>query len=96
VLGELARFGLWAAQRRLKAWRGSPTWKRAHFTTAAELCRLLERAGARSVETRYGLYLPPWQLRPLVARADTCEPLGRPLGALGAAFVVAAARRPDR
>jgi hypothetical protein len=43
---------------------------------------------------RYGLYLPPWQTPALTARADVFERLGRPLRALGAAFVVAAAQRP--
>jgi hypothetical protein len=95
VLGELARFSLWAAQRRLKAWRGSRTWRAARFTTAGELRRLLREAGASNVETCYGLYLPPWQLRPLTARADLIERLGRPLHALGAAFVVAVARPPE-
>ncbi len=96
VIGELARLSLWAAQRRLKGWRGSQTWKTAHFTTAGELRRLLERAGASSVETRYGLYLPPSRHSSFVGRAETFERLGRPLGALGAAFVVAVAERADR
>jgi len=93
VIGELARFSLWTAQRRLKGWRGSRTWKTAHFTTAGELRRLFVRAGASSIETRHGLYLPPWPHSPFVGRAETFERLGRPLGALGAAFVVAAAER---
>jgi hypothetical protein len=94
VLGELARCSLWAAQRRLKAWRGSRTWQQAHFTTAGELRLLLEHAGAERVVTRCGFYLPPWPW--LAPNAETFERLGRPLRALGAAFVVAAAARPDR
>jgi hypothetical protein len=34
VVGELARVSLWAAQRRIKGWRGSATWRSAHFTSA--------------------------------------------------------------
>jgi len=91
VVGELARFSLWAAERRIKGWRGSPTWRAAHFTTAGELRRLFGDAGAREVTTRYGLYLPPWGASPLVDRAAAIERLARPLAALGAAFVVARA-----
>ena len=89
VVGELARYSLWAAERRIKGWRGSTTWRQAHFTTACELRRLLRNAGATVVTARYGLYLPPWDEPWLVRRADAIERLGRPLGALGAAFVVA-------
>ena len=93
VIADLARFSLWAAQRRLKGWRGSSTWRRARFLTAAELRRLFVGAGASSVTTRYGLYLPPWQAPVLLQRAETIERLGRPLGPLGAAFVAARAER---
>ncbi len=91
VIGELARYSLWAAQRRVKGWLGSSTWRSAHFTTAGELTRLLRDAGAASVSTRHGLYLPPWDARAIVGRAETIERLGRPLGKVGAAFVGARA-----
>jgi ubiquinone/menaquinone biosynthesis C-methylase UbiE len=93
VIGELARYSLWAAQRRLKGWLGSAAWRTARFTTAGELERLFERAWASSVTTRYGLYLPPWDARVLVERAEAIERLARPLRAVGAAFVVARADR---
>lgn len=89
VLGELARYSLWAAMRRLKGWRGSATWRSAHFTTAGELRELLEQAGAANIQTRYGLYLPHWRSEALIARAPVIEQLAWRLGALGAAFVVA-------
>jgi len=91
VLGELARYSLWAAQRRITGWRGSATWRQAHFATAGELRRLFRNAGASAVSARYGLYLPPWDAPALFGRAEAIERLGRPLGALGAAFVVARA-----
>jgi ubiquinone/menaquinone biosynthesis C-methylase UbiE len=93
VVGELARHSLWAARRRLVGWRGSATWRSAHFTTAGELRRLFEQGGGASVTTRYGLYLPPWDVRMLVARASAIERLGFRLGACGAGFVVARADR---
>jgi ubiquinone/menaquinone biosynthesis C-methylase UbiE len=91
VVGELARYSLWAAQRRLKGWRGSAAWRQAHFTTAGELRRLFREAGATAITTRHGLYLPPWDVAALVGRAEAIERLTRPLGLLGAAFVVARA-----
>ena len=91
VVGELARYSLWAAERRIRGWRGSATWRSAHFTTARELRLLFRAAGATAVHTRSGLYLPPWNVPSVVHRAETVERLGRPLGALGAAFVVARA-----
>jgi len=95
VVGELARASLWAAQRRVKAWLGSATWRATRFTTARELEQLFRQAGAERTETRHGLYLPPLDRSWLAARADLWERLGRPLGSLGAAFVVVRADRGD-
>jgi SAM-dependent methyltransferase len=94
VIADLARLSLWAAQRRLKAWRGSATWRQARFLGAAELRRLLTGAGGTRVAARYALYLPPWEVQPLLRHADGIERLGRWLGPLGAAFVAARAERP--
>lgn len=66
-------------------------WSSAPFTTAGALRRLFRDAGATAVHTRSSLYSPPWGLPGLVRRAEAIERLGRPLGALGAAFVVARA-----
>jgi ubiquinone/menaquinone biosynthesis C-methylase UbiE len=93
VIGELSRYSLWAAQRRLKGWLGSAAWRTARFTTAGELERLFESAGASSVTARYGLYLPPWDVRIVVERGDAIERRARRLGVVGAAFVVARADR---
>jgi ubiquinone/menaquinone biosynthesis C-methylase UbiE len=96
IIGDLARLSLWAAQRRLKAWRGSATWKSARFVSALELRRLLLTAGAERVGTRYALYLPPLEWPLLTEHAQLLERLGRPLGPLGAGFVVAGAERAPR
>lgn len=93
VVGELSRYSLWAARRRVMGWRGSVSWRSAHFTTAGELRRLFEQGGADSVTTRYGLYLPPWNRGLLVAQAPAIERLGVRFGACGAGFVVARADR---
>lgn len=94
VIADLARYSLWAAQRRLKGRRGSPTWRQAHFLTAGQLRRVLTGAGAAAGTTRYGLYLPPWQASALLRHASAVERLALPIGPLGAAFVAARAERP--
>jgi ubiquinone/menaquinone biosynthesis C-methylase UbiE len=59
VLGELARWNVWAAQRRFRGWLGSPTWRRAQFRSERELRELLEAAGLRVVATRGAIFYPP-------------------------------------
>jgi ubiquinone/menaquinone biosynthesis C-methylase UbiE len=93
VIGELARHSLWAAQRRIKGWRGSATWRAARFTTSGELERLLRRAGAGEIVARYGVYLPPLDRPVVVSHEAAIERLGRHLGPVGAAFVVVRGER---
>lgn len=91
VVGELGRWSAWAAIRRVKGWRGSPTWRAAHFRTASELRALAEQADI-SVETvRGAVYYPPLGL---AARAFA--PLDARLAritTLGAAFLAVAGTR---
>jgi ubiquinone/menaquinone biosynthesis C-methylase UbiE len=87
VIGELGRFSVWAAQRRIKGWRGSATWRAARFSTAGELERLFLCAGAARVTSRHALYVPPIDRPVVVGRAET-------LGRLGAAFVAVRADKP--
>ena len=91
VVGELARYSLWAAQRRVKGWLGSATWHSARFMTAGELKSCLLDAGAAAVTVRHALYVPPVDRAAVVTRAETCERLGQRLGSFGAAFVAARA-----
>jgi ubiquinone/menaquinone biosynthesis C-methylase UbiE len=41
VIGELGRWNLWAAKRRVSGWLGSRTWRAARLRTAGELKRLV-------------------------------------------------------
>ena len=93
VIGELGRFSVWAAERRIKAWRGSATWRAARFSTARELERLFLGAGASRVTSRHALYLPPLDRPAVVGRANAIERLGGMLGPFGAAFVAVRADR---
>lgn len=92
VSGELGRWSLWAAYRRLRGWLGHPTWRAATFRTAGELRELLGAAGLDVVEMRGAVYYPPcgaaaW----LLARVDPW--FGRKT-ALGAAFIAVWATKP--
>jgi ubiquinone/menaquinone biosynthesis C-methylase UbiE len=93
VVGELARWSIWAAQRRVKGWRGSATWRAARFSTAGRLERIFLGAGADRVTRLHAVYLPPVDRAPVVDRAEEFERLGRRLGPVGAAFVAVRAER---
>lgn len=45
VIAELGRWDAWAAKRRVRGWFGSPFWRAAHFSTASELCGLVQSVG---------------------------------------------------
>jgi SAM-dependent methyltransferase len=60
VVGELGRWSLWAAQRRIRGWMGHPVWRAVKFRTAADLRRLADAAGLRVVEIRGAVHYPPY------------------------------------
>lgn len=85
VIGDLGRWSLWAAVRRVRSWLGAPTWRRAHFATASEWRALMGSLDVRVDGVRGAVYYPPvGAMARLLARAD------RWLGArttMGAAFI---------
>jgi len=94
VLGELGRWSVWAAIRRLRGWLGAATWKAARFRTADELRALAEAAGLRVAAIRGVVFFPPVGIcARLMAPVDPW--LGRHT-TLGAAFIaLAAAKKRD-
>lgn len=85
VVGELGRFSVWAAWRRLRGLLGAETWRRSRFFTSGELRALAAGVGLR-VETVAGaVYYPPldWAAR-LLGPMDGA--FAR-LGPFGAAFL---------
>lgn len=91
VIGELGRWSAWAAKRRLKGCFGSSVWRAAHFTTAAELRGLVERAGLTVEATRGSVFYPPFGIL-----ARWMMPVDRWLGSrttVGAAFIAMAAMK---
>lgn len=92
VVGELGRFNVWAASRRIRGWFGSKTWRSAHFWTRRELRHQLCQAGLREVTIRGAIHYPPraWA-------AGVFAPIDPWLSRInvpGAAFLAASAVRP--
>lgn len=91
VVGELGRWNLWAAKRRLQGWCGKHTWKSARFRAVHELHQLLETHMLTVTLARGAIYYPPSTLAarslqhidPWLGRHTTC----------GAAFVALAATK---
>lgn len=92
VIGELGRWNLWAATRRIRGWLGSPIWKAVVFRTSEELRAVLERHGLTVMAVRGAVFYPPQGLAALLlARFD--QWLGGRTTA-GAAFIALSATKP--
>mgnify|MGYP006277716447 CR=1 FL=1 len=92
ILGELGRWNLWAAQRRVKGWLGSDLWRAAHFRGRADLLALATGAGLADATVTGAVFYPPfgWAAR-VMAPIDPW--LGR-WTTRGAAFLVLSATKP--
>jgi ubiquinone/menaquinone biosynthesis C-methylase UbiE len=94
VIGELGRWNLWAAKRRIKGWFGSATWRAAKFRTAYELERLVVGSGLELIATRGAIFYPP--CGSAAALLAPCHPwLGRRTTS-GAAFLAVVGTKPER
>ncbi|MDO8606222.1 MAG: class I SAM-dependent methyltransferase [Phaeospirillum sp.] len=93
VLGELGRWSLWAAKRRIKGMLGSRLWHHSHFSDARSLTAELAEAGLTIGVVRGAVFYPPvkWVAR-LMAPIDSG--LGR-YTTIGAAYLAAAATKPE-
>ena len=58
VIGELGRWSLWAAARRVRAWCGSQLWRKGQFRTASELRFLANGAGLVPALVHGSIYYP--------------------------------------
>jgi SAM-dependent methyltransferase len=93
VIGELGRYSTWAMQRRLRAWRGDPLWRRAGFRTARELRRSAEVAGLDVRAIRGAVFYPRLALGARAMRR--IDPAIGRVTTFGAAFIAMAAAKPD-
>jgi SAM-dependent methyltransferase len=93
VIGELGKWSSWAMQRRIRAWLGSPLWRRGRFRSATRLRGLAEAAGLSVAELRGAIYYPRCTVAArLMAPYDSW--FGRRT-TVGAAFIALAADKPE-
>lgn len=85
VLGDLGKWSLWAARRRVRGWLGAALWRTARFRTAKQMVALVEGADLSVVSVRGAIYFPPWA--PLARVMAPLDPALGKLTTLGAAFV---------
>lgn len=93
VIGELGRWSSWAASRRIRAWLGSPLWRRAKFRTPGELRMLAQTGGLIPGTVQGAIFYPKLGLA-----ASLLAPIDNRIGrktTLGAAFLTLAAKKPD-
>ncbi len=91
IIGELGRWSLWAARRRVRGWLGSTTWRAATSRTAAQVRDLARSAGLQVDHVSGAIFFPPWlPLARLLAPWDAA--LGERT-TLGAAFVAVRSRK---
>jgi len=91
VIGELGKWSLWAAARRVRAWLGSALWRRGRFRTPTELKQLAEEAGMTAGAVRGAIYYPRWERAArIMAPYDTT--LSR-MTTLGTAFLALSATK---
>jgi len=92
ILGELGRWNLWAAQRRVKGWLGSKLWRAAHFRSHADLLALATGAGLADAKVTGAVFYPPFGWA-----AKFMAPIDPGLGrwtTLSAAFLILGATKP--
>lgn len=86
LIGELNRWSLWAAQRRIRGWFGHRTWRNVKFRSKSDLRHLAGAAGLRAIALRGAVHYPPCG-----AMARLFMPIDAWLGrhaSMGPAFVV--------
>jgi ubiquinone/menaquinone biosynthesis C-methylase UbiE len=92
VIGELGRWSLWAAKRRLSGWLGSRVWRRATFRTARALKALVRDVSLTVTTVRGAVYYPP--LGAMAALLARCDPRIDKHTMAGAAFLVVVGSKP--
>jgi len=92
IVGDLARWSLWAGLRRIRGWLGHPTWQAAHFRSASDLTQLARDAGLEPLATRAAIFYPPLGCAAVLLSAVDRWLTGRLL--IGGAFLVLLATKP--
>jgi ubiquinone biosynthesis O-methyltransferase len=92
IIGELGKWSSWAVGRRIRAWLGSPLWRKGRFRTASELRDLAQQAGLVIENVRGAIYYPRW--RPAVRLLSPYDRVLSKLTTIGAGFVAMSALKP--
>jgi len=93
VIGDLHRWSLWAAKRRIRGWLGNEFWRGARFWTEGAMRGVLMASGLRPGRAQGVVYYPPLGLAArLMAQADSG--LAK-LGTFGAAFLIVEGVKPN-
>jgi SAM-dependent methyltransferase len=91
VIGDLGKWSIWAARRRIRSWLGAKMWQSARFRTANDLAAMTKDAGLAADGVVGAIFFPPWTtLARVMAPIDPS--LGR-ITTLGAAFVAIGATK---
>ncbi|MGE0578673.1 MAG: class I SAM-dependent methyltransferase [Reyranella sp.] len=91
VIGELGKWSLWAARRRVRGWLGAGIWRTATFRTAAGLRALAEAARLDVEQVTGAIFFPPWL--PLARRLAPYDAALGDRTTLGAAFLAMQCRK---
>ena len=92
VIGDLGKWSLWAASRRLRGWlRLAPMWNAARFRTAGELRALIEAVGLRVEHISGSVYYP--RCRSIARLVAPIDPILGELTTFGAAFLATLASK---
>lgn len=87
VIGDLGKWSLWAASRRIRGWLGlAPMWTAARFRTAGELRALTKGAQLRVEHVSGAVYYP--RCRSIARLIAPIDPSLGELTTFGAAFLV--------
>jgi SAM-dependent methyltransferase len=92
VIGQLGRWNLWAARRRMSGWLGSRMWRSATFRTVPALKELVTSAVLAITMVRGAVYYPP--IAPLAALLARYDPWIGKRTTAGAAFLVVVGMKP--
>jgi len=94
VIGELGRWSLWAARRRLSGLFGNARWEQARFWSHASLERLLRESGLEVEARRSAVFYPPNTAAARLLRSVEGG-LSRKDQEVGAAFLALAAEKTE-
>ena len=93
IIGDLGKWSVWAARRRIRGWLGSLLWRGATFRTARQIAHLAEHAGLVAGSVKGAIFFPPATM--FARRMAAFDARLGDITTLGAAFIAVAAVKPE-